>query len=138
MSAGPAAANDESAGIEAALKAMAGPQQEEFDRLRLRLQLTNMRIARLYSLVKGQKGDPADEEAQSAVEELFISDAEFQAHLGVLCGSPSSVVSDPDHAELLASLDRAIAVLRRRVQAVELSARRKGRQSRFEQLCARC
>jgi len=138
MSRGPAAANEEGAGLEAALAELAGSQKEEFDRLRLRMQLTNMRIARLYSLIKGQKGGPADEEAQSAVEELFISDQEFQAHLGALCGSPTSEVSDPDHAQQLGSLDRAIAVMRRRVQAAELSARRKNRQSRFEQLCRRC
>ena len=138
MSSGPAAANEHARGVEAALAAMAGPESGQFDRLRLRLQLTNMRIARLYSLVKGQKTEPVDEDAQNAVEELFISDNEFQAHLGALCGSPSSVVSDPDHAQQVASLDRAIAVLRRRVQAAELSARRKGHQSRFEQLCRRC
>ncbi|MBJ96117.1 MAG: hypothetical protein CMP23_16765 [Rickettsiales bacterium] len=139
MSVGTAAQGDDSVEDLASVTAFAGPQREEFDRLRHRLQLTNLRIARLYFLVKEQGAEEPEAETQTAVEELFISDSEFQAHLGVLCGAdPNEQISDPDTLKRLSSIDRAIAVARRRIQAVELSARRKGSMSRFEQLCARC
>jgi len=118
--------------------ATAGPEQEEFDRLRRRLQLTNLRIARLYTLLKAQKDEAPEEESQDVLDELYISDAEFQQHLGALIGEQSTGLSDADGAQSLAALDRAIAVLRRRIQAEELSARRKGTQTRFERLCSRC
>ena len=118
--------------------ATAGPEHEEFDRLRRRLQLTNLRIARLYTLLKAQKDEAPEEESQDVLDELYISDAEFQQHLGALIGEQSTGLSDADGAQSLAALDRAIAVLRRRIQAEELSARRKGTQTRFERLCSRC
>ena len=85
MSVGTAAHGDDSVEDLASVTAFAGPQREEFDRLRHRLQLTNLRIARLYFLVKEQGAEEPEAETQTAVEELFISDSEFQAHLGVLC-----------------------------------------------------
>ena len=120
------------------------PEAEEFERLRRRLQLTNLRIARLYLLMKGTQAvgnSPEDAEegaSKDPLEELYVSDQEFQQHLSALSGLPPNRLQDPDAAESLAAIDRAAAVLSRRIQAEELAASRGGRPSRFDQLCARC
>ena len=120
------------------------PEAEEFERLRRRLQLTNLRVARLYLLMKGSQAtsgsDAPEEEGESKdpLEELYVSDQEFQQHLSALSGLPPNRLQDPDAAESLAAIDRAAAVLSRRIQAEELAASRSGRASRFDQLCARC
>jgi hypothetical protein len=109
---------------------------DEFERLRRRLQLTNLRIARLYLLLKGHKAPPEGERAD-VLEELYVTDQEFQQHLSALSGLPPSTLHDPDASASLESIDRATAVLRRRLQAEELAARRRGQHTRFEVLCAR-
>ena len=120
------------------------PEAEEFERLRRRLQLTNLRVARLYLLMKGTRAtspieEPEEEgESKDPLEELYVSDQEFQQHLSALSGLPPNRLQDPDAAESLAAIDRAAAVLSRRIQAEELAASRSGRPSRFDQLCARC
>lgn len=120
------------------------PEAEEFERLRRRLQLTNLRVARLYLLMKGTqaKAPLAEPEEDGAttdpLEDLYVSDQEFQQHLSALSGLPPNRLQDPDAAESLAAIDRAAAVLSRRIQAEELAASRSGRSSRFDQLCARC
>jgi hypothetical protein len=112
-------------------------QQEEFERLRRRLQLTNLRIARLYILLKGSKGR-SDENDRDVLEELWVTDQEFQQHLSALSGVPATHLEDPDAAESLSALDRSAAVLARRLQAEDLAAARRGRSSRFDSLCTRC
>ncbi len=120
------------------------PEAEEFERLRRRLQLTNLRVARLYLLMKGTQsvGLSSEDEEEGApkdpLEDLYVSDQEFQQHLSALSGLPPNRLQDPDAAESLAAIDRAAAVLSRRIQAEELAASRSGRRSRFDQLCARC
>mgnify|MGYP000595296439 CR=1 FL=1 len=118
------------------------PESEEFERLRRRLQLTNLRVARLYLLLKGSKAPTPDspelDEDGDPLEDLYVSDQEFQQHLAALSGLPPTRLQDPDAAESLAALDRAAAVLSRRIQAEELAAARSGRTSRFDQLCSRC
>ncbi|MCO4768926.1 MAG: ATP-binding protein [Deltaproteobacteria bacterium] len=118
------------------------PEAEEFERLRRRLQLTNLRVARLYLLLKGSKAPAPDspelDEDGDPLEDLYVTDQEFQQHLSALSGLPPTRLQDPDAAESLAALDRAAAVLSRRIQAEELAASRSGRTSRFDQLCARC
>jgi surfactin synthase thioesterase subunit len=116
---------------------IAGADQEEFERLRRRLQLTNLRIARLYILAKGSKSAPETED-RDVLEELWVTDQEFQQHLAALSGLPAVQLDDPDAAESLAALDRSSAVLARRLQAEDLAAARKGRPSRFDSLCNRC
>lgn len=115
---------------------------EEFERLRRRLQLTNLRVARLYLLLKGSKAPAPDspelDEDGDPLEDLYVTDSEFQQHLSALSGLPPTRLQDPDAAESLAALDRAAAVLSRRIQAEELAAQRSRRMSRFDQLCARC
>lgn len=116
-------------------------EAEEFDRLRRRLQLTNLRVARLYLLLKGSRAPSPDVEPDpdsDPLEDLYVSDSEFQQHLSALSGLPPTRLQDPDAAESLAALDRASAVLSRRIQTEELSAARAGTPSRFDALCARC
>ncbi len=111
-------------------------QAEEFERLRLRLELTNLRIARLYLLGKGQAAQSA--ESTDPLEELYVSDSEFQGHLAALAGLPPTWVDNPDVAESLEAIDGALEVVGRRVQFRTAHARRQGRLSRFEHLCERC
>lgn len=112
------------------------PPSEEFERLRLRLELTNLRIARLYLLGKGQaNADP--QENLDPLEELYVSDTEFQGHLAALAGLPPTWVENPDVAESLEAIDSALDVVSRRVRFRTAHARRQGRLSRFEQLCER-
>ena len=117
-------------------------EAEEFERLRRRLQLTNLRVARLYLLLKGTKAPGPDSpelnEDGDPLEDLYVTDQEFQQHLSALSGLPPTRLQDPDAAESLAALDRAAAVLSRRIQAEELAALRSKRTSRFDQLCLRC
>ena len=113
------------------------PVSEEFERLRLRLELTNLRIARLYLLGKGQSSaDP--QENLDPLEELYVSDTEFQGHLAALAGLPPTWVENPDIAESLQAIDSALDVVSRRVRFRTAHARRQGRLSRFEELCERC
>ena len=114
-----------------------GGQQEEFERLRRRLQLTNLRIARLYILIKGSKAG-REEEDRDVLEELWVTDQEFQQHLSALSGVPATHLEDPDAAESLAALDRSSTVLARRLQAEDLAAARRGTPSRFDSMCTRC
>ncbi len=109
-----------------------------FARLRRRLQLTNLRIARLYLLLKGQSRAHDDAEQRDVLEELYVTDHEFQQHLSALSGLPPATLSDPDAKASLDAIDRASAVLKRRIQAEELAAKRDGAMSRFESLCERC
>ena len=111
-------------------------QAEEFERLRLRLELTNLRIARLYLLGKGQAAQSS--EGADPLEELYVSDSEFQGHLSALAGLPPTWVDNPDVAESLEAIDGALEVVGRRVQFRTAHARRQGRLSRFEHLCERC
>ena len=113
------------------------PPTEEFERLRLRLELTNLRIARLYLLGKGQSAAEKGENLDP-LEELYVSDTEFQGHLAALAGLPPTWVENPDIAESLEAIDSALDVVARRVQFRTAHARRQGRLSRFEQLCERC
>ena len=98
-------------------------EAEEFSRLRRRLQLTNLRIARLYLLLKGTRGPDAegDDQARDPLEELYVTDQEFQQHLSALSGLPPTQLDDPDAAESLSAIDRAVAVLGRRIQAEDLA-----------------
>jgi hypothetical protein len=137
ISASKAEAGSSRAGAQGAVS-----EAEEFERLRRRLQLTNLRVARLYLLLKGTKAPTPDspelDEDGDPLEDLYVTDQEFQQHLSALSGLPPTRLQDPDAAESLSALDRAAAVLSRRIQAEELTAARSGRSSRFDQLCARC
>ncbi len=118
--------------------ALAAPtQQDEFERLRRRLQLTNLRIARLYILLKGSKA-AREVEDRDVLDELWVTDQEFQQHLSALSGVPATHLEDPDAAESLNALDRSATVLARRLQAEDLAAARRGRGSRFDSLATRC
>jgi hypothetical protein len=110
---------------------------DEFGRLRRGLQLTNLRIGRMYLLTKGHSTAPPAAEPQGPLEELYVTDQEFQQHLSALSGLPPSSLSDPDAAKSLDSIDRGIAILERKIKAEVVAAARRGRPSRFDTLCAR-
>ncbi len=113
-------------------------EEREFGRLRRGLQLTNLRIGRLYLLTKGQREPLPPEETEGPLEELYVSDQEFQQHLSALSGLPPASLSDPDASQSLASIDRAVAVLDRKIKAELRADERRGRTSRFDRLCERC
>ena len=114
--------------------------EREFGRLRRGLQLTNLRIGRLYLLTKGHRDarPQEDEEADGPLEELYVSDQEFQQHLSALSGLPPASLADPDASLSLSSIDRAVAVLDRKIKAEIRADDRRGRVSRFDRLCERC
>ncbi len=116
-----------------------GPAEaREFGRLRRGLQLTNLRIGRLYLLSKGHRQAVPEDGPEGPLEELYVSDQEFQQHLSALSGLPPATLSDPDASESLESIDRAVAILQRKIRAEVVAASRRGRSTRFDRLCARC
>ncbi len=111
---------------------------EEFGRLRRGLQLTNLRVGRLYLLTKGSGHTVVPEEdADGPLEELYVTDQEFQQHLSALSGLPPSSLADPDANQSLDSIDRGVAILERKIAAEVKAADRRGRPSRFDVLCDR-
>jgi len=111
---------------------------DEFGRLRRGLQLTNLRIGRMYLLTKGHSGGgPTAEPPDGPLEELYVTDQEFQQHLSALSGLPPASLSDPDASKSLASIDRGIAILERKIRAEVVAAARRGRPSLFDTLCER-
>ncbi len=109
----------------------------ELDRLRRRLELTNLRIARLYVLGKGQRSELPGDGDRTVLDDLYVSDTEFQQHLSALSGIPSPTLKNPDTAGAIENIDRAAAALARRLHAEDLVSERRGRQSRFDRLCQR-
>lgn len=110
---------------------------EEFSRLRRGLQLTNLRIGRMYLLTKGHSGAPPADEPEGPLEELYVTDQEFQQHLSALSGLPPASLNDPDASKSLDSIDRGIAILERKIRAEVVAAARRGRPSRFDTLTER-
>ena len=113
-------------------------EAREFGRLRRGLQLTNLRIGRLYLLSKGHRQAVPEEGPEGPLEELYVSDQEFQQHLSALSGLPPATLSDPDASESLDSIDRAVAILQRKIRAEVVAAARRSTTSRFDTLCTRC
>ena len=113
-------------------------EAREFGRLRRGLQLTNLRIGRLYLLTKGHRQAIPEEGPEGPLEELYVTDQEFQQHLSALSGLPPATLADPDASESLSSIDRAVAILQRKIRAEVVAAARRGSTSRFDRLCARC
>ena len=113
-------------------------EAREFGRLRRGLQLTNLRIGRLYLLTKGHRQAVPDEGPEGPLEELYVSDQEFQQHLSALSGLPPATLSDPDASQSLDSIDRAVAILQRKIRAEVVASARREATSRFDRLCTRC
>jgi hypothetical protein len=107
----------------------------EFQRLRERLELTNLRITRLYLQGKGRR-QPDDAEDLDALDRVYVSDQEFQGDLAALSGV-SDGDGEPDVARALAAVDEAVAVRARRQEALDRVARSKGEGTRFDALVAR-
>jgi AAA+ superfamily predicted ATPase len=117
---------------------VASPDEaREFGRLRRGLQLTNLRIGRLYLLSKGQRQAAPAAEPDGPLEELYVSDQEFQQHLSALSGLPPATLADPDASESLHAIDRAVAILQRKIRAEIVADARREMTSRFDNLCSR-
>jgi len=116
---------------------MSEPLDREFQRLRERLELTNLRITRLYLLGKARRG-PDDAEDLDPLDRLYVSDLEFQGHLAALSGLEASTLEEPDVARALAAIDEALAVRSRREEALDRVARQNGETTRFDALLTRC
>jgi SpoVK/Ycf46/Vps4 family AAA+-type ATPase len=109
----------------------------ELERLRRRLELTNLRIARLYVLGKGQRAAAPPEADRTVLDDLYVSDTEFQQHLSALSGLAPRGLDHADTAQALESIDRAAAALARKLQAEDLRDARRGQHSRFDRLSQR-
>lgn len=107
-----------------------------FGLLRRRLQLTNLRIARLYLLHKADRVPAQDE--RDVLDEMYVTDQEFQRHLSALNGGTREQISDPDALASLDAIDGAAAVLQRRLDDEERAIREGGLRDPFEALCGRC